>query len=326
MSHIGLDIGGANLKAADGCGRAVQVPFPLWKRPERLDDEIRSLLQSFGIVDRLAIAMTGELCDCFENKTAGVRHILASVAGAAPHAALRVWTTDGAFRSPEQVEAQPLRAAAANWLALSTFAGRFIPRGNALLIDLGSTTCDIIPMRDGRPQPLGRTDPARMASGELVYCGVRRTPLCAVFGLTKAAEWFATTEDVYVVLGDLPEDAHRADSADNRPITKANATARLARMECDEDWTWDRATAFARQARDAQVRRVAQSVMTVMRRLDGPVDGVVLAGAGEFLLPTILTAAGLGSATTISLAAELGQSLSTAACAHAVAVLAAEEP
>ena len=60
----------------------------------------------------------------------------------------------------------------------------------ALLLDLGSTTCDIIPIAYAHPQPFGRTDTARLKSGELVYCGVRRTPLCAVFGLTKAATFF----------------------------------------------------------------------------------------------------------------------------------------
>jgi probable H4MPT-linked C1 transfer pathway protein len=321
MNIVGLDIGGANLKAADGHGRAVQVPFALWKHPERLDDEVRALVRRFGDIDRLAVTMTGELCDCFASKAEGVRHILDSVGRAVPHVPLRIWTTDGDFRGRGQIE--PLRAAAANWLALATFAGRYLPHGNGLVIDLGSTTCDFISLKDGRPQPVGRTDPARLRSGELVYCGVRRTPLCAVFGLTKAAEWFATTEDVYVVLGDLPEDPGRSDSADNRPITKAHAAARLARMECDEAWTRERTLAFAGQARDLQVGRLAEGVA---QRTSGSLDGIVLAGAGEFLLPRVLAAAGLGGVRTISLAAELGPALSTAACAHAVAVLAAEEP
>lgn len=32
---IGLDIGGANLKASDGEHRSVSVPLHLWKQPER---------------------------------------------------------------------------------------------------------------------------------------------------------------------------------------------------------------------------------------------------------------------------------------------------
>jgi probable H4MPT-linked C1 transfer pathway protein len=240
---------------------------------------------------------------------------------------LRVWTTAGDFRARQQIEAEPLLAAAANWLALATYAGRFVPHGPGLLIDLGSTTCDIVPLLDGRPHPLGRTDSARLAAGELVYCGVRRTPLCAIFGLTKAAEWFATTADAYVILGDLPEEPDRTDSADGRPLTKTHAQARLARMECDEGaaWSWNQTLAFAGQVRDLQVRRIAQSVSQMTARLPGAVQGVVLAGAGEFLLPAVLHAASLDLPTRISLAATLGRDLSTAACAHAIAILAAEE-
>jgi len=67
--------------------------------------------------------------------------------------------------------------AAANWLALATYAGRLAPRGPAVLLDVGSTTTDVIPLQDGTPVPRGRTDPERLESKELVYTGVRRTPL-----------------------------------------------------------------------------------------------------------------------------------------------------
>lgn len=319
MTIVGLDIGGANLKAADGRGRAAQRPFPLWKHPERLTAELRELLGPFGPIDRVAVTMTGELCDCFASKSEGVRHILASVPGT-----FVVWTIDGQFASLETILADPLRAAASNWLALATYVGRHLPTGPGLLIDLGSTTCDLIPLLDGRPIPLGRTDPDRLASGELVYCGVRRTPLCALFGLELAAEWFATTEDVYVTLGDLPENPDRIDTADGRPVTKAFARARLARMECDEGWSPDRARDFASRARQRQVERIVRSVQRVVSRLPSPVSGIVSAGSGGFLIPAILAEAGLSGVSHVSLSDRLGADLSTAACAHAVAVLAEE--
>ena len=53
----------------------------------------------------------------------------------------------------------PLLAAASNWHALARFAGRYVPRGTGLLVDIGSTTCDIIPLVDGEPASGGRTDP-----------------------------------------------------------------------------------------------------------------------------------------------------------------------
>ena len=49
--------------------------------------------------------------------------------------------------------AQPQECVAVNWLALATFAGRFLPTGPGLLLDIGSTTSDLVPLQDGRPRP-----------------------------------------------------------------------------------------------------------------------------------------------------------------------------
>ena len=80
MSHkvIGLDVGGANLKVASTDGIAITRPFELWKHPKQLADELRRLASEIGRFEWIALTMTGELCDCFENKRTGVRHILAA--------------------------------------------------------------------------------------------------------------------------------------------------------------------------------------------------------------------------------------------------------
>src|SRR5258708_819144 len=126
----------------------------------------------------------------------------------------------------------PLQVAAANWLALATYAGRFVPEGPALLLDIGTTTTDIIPLFNGKPIPRGRTAPERLASCELVYTGVRRTPRCALMGSCGAAEFFAPTLDVHLILDFIAEDPADCNTADGRPATKTAAHARLARMMC----------------------------------------------------------------------------------------------
>ena len=52
---VGLDIGGANLKAASVGGPALSRRFALYRTPERLGDELRSLLGEFPKVTRLAV-------------------------------------------------------------------------------------------------------------------------------------------------------------------------------------------------------------------------------------------------------------------------------
>jgi probable H4MPT-linked C1 transfer pathway protein len=227
-----LDVGGANLKVAHSSGRACTQPFELWKNPGGLAEALTGLLERMPSADALAVTMTGELCDCYATKRQGVRAILDAVQLAAGSTPVHVWTTDGTFVNPVRARQEPLAAAAANWLALATFAGRYAARGSALLVDVGSTTTDIVPLRDGRPMPRGRTDPDRLRHRELLYTGVRRTPVAALLGASVAAELFATTLDVYLVLGEVPEDAADRGTADGRAATRRAARARLARMLC----------------------------------------------------------------------------------------------
>ena len=48
-SWIGLDIGGANIKAAHGSGSARTVPFEVWKRPEELPQAIGAIAATLPV-------------------------------------------------------------------------------------------------------------------------------------------------------------------------------------------------------------------------------------------------------------------------------------
>jgi probable H4MPT-linked C1 transfer pathway protein len=326
-SVLGLDIGGANLKAAhtDGCARL--QPFELWRHPAGLPAALRALIDAMPPADTLAVTMTGELCDCFETKRQGVRAILDAVATVAGSRRVRVWRSDARLVSVSEAQAAPLAAAAANWLALATFVGRYAPTGAALLIDIGSTTTDVIPLLNGRPVPRGRTDPERLRCHELVYTGVRRTPVCALLGASGAAELFATTLDVYLALGSLPEDPADRGTADGRPATREAAGARLARMLCadKESCTSDDIVNVAVRAHRAQMSAIEAAIGDVVRRQPEPPHTLCLAGAGEFLIrgvqPNVRELLG---ARIVSLMEQLGPASSEAACAHALAVLARE--
>jgi probable H4MPT-linked C1 transfer pathway protein len=326
LGVLGLDVGGANLKAAHTSGAARTRPFPLWQNPAALPDVLTVLVQSLPPADLLAVTMTGELCDCFESKRQGVAAILDAVQRAAGELPVLVWCTDGCFREPTQASAVPLLAAAANWLALATFAGRFAPGGPALLLDVGSTTTDIVPLLDGQPVPEGRSDPERLRSRELVYTGVRRTPVCALLGHNGAGELFATMLDVYLLLGDLAEEPQRLDTADGRPATRAAAHARLARMVCAdlETSSEQERLALARRVANRQQDVVASGIASVIPLLPGPPETVVLAGSGAFLAERAWQVVAESACRLIRLNAVLGVEISQAACAYAVALLAAE--
>lgn len=329
-SLLALDIGGANLKAADGTGFAASHPFALWQRPAELATALKRLIASAPPAETLAITMTGELADCFETKAQGVHHILRHVREAAGDGTVLVYLTDGSLVSPEAALRNPLLAAASNWHALASFAARYCATRCGLLMDIGSTTTDFIPIVDVRPRAAGETDTDRLAAGELVYTGVERSPVCAVIDalpwrarqVPVAQELFATTRDAYLMLGDLPEEAGDCRTADGRPATQDAARNRLARMICADRDQFDHedALAAAQAVARAQLSRLGIAARGVLRRMSEPPSTIVLSGQGEFVgrrLCERLSIPGI-----VSLKAELGSLVSRAAPAHALAVIA----
>src|SRR5262245_62225593 len=192
---LGLDVGGANVKAATADGRAWSEPFALWKNPDGLAAVLAETVTRFPDAESLAVTMTGESCDCYETKREGVSRILDAVAEVADGRDVRVWSTAGRFVSADAARNQPVKVASANWHALATCLGRFVPTGVGLLIDIGSTTTDLILIADGKLEARGWTDAERLQSGELVYTGVRRTAVFALVTDGTAAEFFATMHD-----------------------------------------------------------------------------------------------------------------------------------
>lgn len=332
-SVLGLDIGGANLKAADGQGWAHSVPFALWRAPGQLAAALAELVSCSPAVDLLAVTMTGELCDCFPTKAEGVRQIISAAEQAAAGRPLQLYLIDGRLVSADEAREVPHLAAASNWHALARFACRYLRGDAGLLVDIGSTTADIVPLVAGRPRPRAVDDTGRLACGELVYTGVGRTPICAVVRhlpwrggqCPVAAELFATTADAYVALGELPEDPSATWTADGRPLTVEFSRARLARMLCADtaQFTWEDALAAARHIRSEQLAQLSVALRQATEaRQPGPTS-FVLGGQGEFLAREAL-AATAADGEVVSLADELGPEVSRCAPAHALAVLAEE--
>lgn len=335
MTVLGLDIGGANLKAAASDQRSAAEPFPLWKEPERLPDRLRVLISRFADCDQVAIVMTGELADCYPTKADGVRRIVSAVVAAAGARRVGFWCTAGRFLTSDAARSETQSVAAANWHALSTWAGRLAPTGSAVLIDIGTTTTDIIPLLDGRPCARGLTDPERLRSRELVYTGVRRTPLCALSPTAPwddetigvAAELFATSLDVYLLLGDIPENPADSETANGGPATRAAAQDRLARMVCGDrhEVNGQRSMELARWFAERQRHQIAEAVWTVIGRTASPVGTVITSGSGEFLARRVVAGMPeLVQSHLISLGETLSPEVASAACALAVAQLATE--
>ena len=332
VSRLALDIGGANIKVAHSSGAGHTHRYALWKQPEKLASVLSDLGSRFPLADAIALTMTAELCDCFATKREGIHHVLDAVQSAFPRKAVEVWGLDSEFHPVASVRTNPSLAAASNWLALATAAAGIAARGIGLLIDVGSTTTDLIPLVDGLVKAEGRTDTERLVTGELVYAGVRRTPLCALgchlphrgraTGL--AAELFATTHDIYLIRGEIDPDPNDTDTADGRPATVEWARDRLARMvgADREGFAHDDAARLADAADEALVARLVEAANRACLRRFGRPEIVIIAGSGEFLSRRVAERVVAAGGRVVSLAESWGPGPSRWACAHALLVLA----
>ena len=328
---IGWDIGGVNTKIArvenGALLHARSHPYEIQQDPLALAPLLRALANAVGVSedDHHAVTMTAELSQMFRTKREGVAFVLAAMTKAFPSASLHVFTVNGRFLSRADALNEPLAVAASNWAATATIVALDHP--NALLIDIGTTTTDIIPIVHARPAALGTTDPARLASGELVYAGALRTPVEAIvqhvpLGASLAgvsAESFALIGDVHVWRGDLAPDDYSVAAPDERPASREFAGERIARVVCaDREMLDDRAiSAIADAVADAQVDLIGRAIARVRER-HTTLRTAVVTGLGAFIATRAARQAGL---SVIQLADALGTDGARCAPAAAVALL-----
>jgi probable H4MPT-linked C1 transfer pathway protein len=347
---VGWDIGGAHVKAclvdagaSADVGSALhdvaQWPCPLWQGLHHLDAALAQARsrwpQAWEAHTQHVATMTGEMVDLFANREDGVRRLSAQLAeGLGP--SLRLYAGAGAGRwvTPQQAALHWRAIASANWRATAeAVAARF---ADAVLIDIGSTTTDLVVLRGGRIVAADASDAQRLASGALVYQGVVRTPLCALaqrvpFGgeprVNVMNELFASTADVYRLTGELDPAHDQQASADNAPKDLAATRQRLARMigrdagdTPEADWL-----ALARFWRGAQRDEIAGQLARVVADAglgaDAPVVG---AGCGDFLAAEIAERAGRPyrrfAGDVVPLAGPAGLAAWAQVCAPAVAL------
>lgn len=295
---VGWDLGGAHLKAvlADGDGRiagAWQVPCTLWRGLEHLTAAIDQMRPQLERESRHGLTMTGELVDLFDSRADGVGQLASTAAQCFAGRDLRIYAGPDGFRPVADVARHWRSVASANWHASAALAAARLKQG--LFVDVGSTTSDLVPFRDGRVEHVGYSDEERLTSEELVYTGVTRTPVMALAerlpfgGATQLvmAEYFATVADVHRLTGELPGDADQQATADGRGKSDVESARRLARMlGRDADpadlMPWRR---LAWHLSERQSEKLAAAAGRILSRgvlaEDAPVIG---AGVGRFLV------------------------------------------
>lgn len=301
-SVSGWDIGGAHIKVAKASGarlisQVYQAPCQLWRGLDQLHASIDAIKEEFDFSgSMLAITMTGELVDYFSSRKEGTCRIAGEIEKRFSEKEICYFAGARGFVNAGEITRVYRQVASANWLASANFIATQLK--DALFIDIGSTTTDVINIKDHQVMNEGYTDAERLYAQELVYCGVVRTP---VFALCRAApvedrfipvinEYFANSADLYRLTGELPRYADMGNTPDGRGRDDMSSAVRLARMfGCDaipEELTLWRSV--AEYIREQQIQMIIDACRKRLsgagQSLDIPIAG---AGAGRFLVQDI---------------------------------------
>lgn len=272
MLSLGIDIGGANTKAVSFTDDVIENEWlehiPLWKGTDKLYNFLEDLQESVN-PHTVGITMTAELCDIFESKKKGARKIVKKGTEIFQSENIFYLSKDGVLLPPNRALKSIEKLSASNWMASGLLVGRKF--SNCLLIDIGSTTTDLIPIKDGKPAPEGWTDFERLQTKELVYTGLLRTPppyLKSTISLNDteigiASEYFANMADVYRVLDILEEENYTCETPDGRGKDKENCKRRIARLVCSdlEEIGEDTVKKIARKVHHAQINQIRNAIV-----------------------------------------------------------------
>lgn len=299
MKIAGFDIGGANtdlgiVDFVDGEIKNIEVDFaylPMWSRNDDLCEVLIELIEKIcpiSEIDAVGISMTAELVDAYDTKKEGVLDIVDKCEKIfdCPVAYVGI---DGMMDESE-IRKDPLKAAAANWIATAQIAT--LISDNCIFIDTGSTTTDIIPIKDGRECAIGKSDFDRSATGELVYTGTLRTNLASFLDYVElkgkeyrvASELFAQTADVYTVLGLIEDKDYVCDTFDGEGKSKTDCARRIARIVCAdlEMLSMDDIVEMSEFIHQKQVEQIAEGLKQVVETQN--LDLIVTTGLGKDIL------------------------------------------
>lgn len=299
---LGWDIGGANIKAAwlPPASRAMVTvrtasrPFEIWHGA----DQLQAILQNLAAAvtpeppQAMALTMTAELADVFRTKREGVLFVLQSVRDAFPEYPCSVLSLSGEFVPAQAAQRTPLDFAASNWVATALYLSRQFP--HCIMVDVGSTTTDIIPILAGKVSSRGKTDLERLIAGELVYTGLLRTHLASIVHAVPvggqfcpvSSEYFAISGDVHLILGHIQPQDYDCPTPDGRPASLESARARLARLVCadSEMLAQEAIDRIADYIYQQQLAQIGRALSQVLSQLPGSRQVPVVAlGAGAFI-------------------------------------------
>ncbi len=303
VNVLGLDIGGANTKAAflksqNGTVKEIETLleyFPIWKdgkdKLPKVLEKLKTKLTGTKTVDGVGVTITAELSDAYRTKKGGINHVLDCVCHVFGGVPLFVLDVEANLLSVEKARREPYRVASANWAATGWMVSKLVK--DCVVVDVGSTSTSIIPIMDGKIATKGKTDLEKLQNGELVYSGSLRTNVATIVDkipvkgkMTRvSSELFSQSGDVHLLLGNITEKEYTAETCDGRGKTRNETASRLARVVCaDTDMlTEQEIRGMAKFVYGKQVEQIADGLKQVSDRIKQAKMAVVTGLGREFL-------------------------------------------
>ena len=296
-TYIGWDIGGAHLKMAsiDHAGAvnfANQLATPLWKGLDSLENTMSKMHKQIT-QDSVthSITMTAELADIFKDRKSGVEEITGFLGSHFDKEDFQFYAGNSGLIKADEANSYVADIASANWHATASFVAQNIDEG--VLVDIGSTTTDIIPFASRQLLNTAYTDYERLRDNELVYSGIIRTPVMAVVNKifcdgqwqNIATENFSTMSDIYRLTGELNELDDMMPTADGAGKTPCDSARRLARMiglDLEDENDIYPFMEMARHITDSHLEIINKSLSKILSLHKS--NCLVGAGAGRFLV------------------------------------------
>ena len=297
IEFLGIDIGGAHIKIVglDKQKKIILVKyikFYFWKNKAKLFkffDFINSISTPHT---KIGITLTAELCDIFETRIDGFKKIY--------NECKRLKNKFFFYTSSKEVftvKSNTKKIISMNWHA----TGKFISKNlsNAVIVDFGSTTTDIICIKNKIIKNLSFDDFSRLKNNELIYTGLTRTPIFGIMnelslnGINYPVipEFFSSMSDVYRINKSLDKILDIDDTADN---TEKNLNQSFIRVARNFGFDFDKSNKellkkISRKLINCQMNKIAVSLDKLIIKFNmSKKVPIVLCGIGNKVLRNFL--------------------------------------
>lgn len=348
---LGLDIGGANTKAALVKFKNSEISesfsyiesFPFWEKnfdeiPQMFEKIISILVDkhlNLKDIDYIAVTITAEISDAFQTKREGILAIISALDKVFDKKKMFFINNSGKFLDYTCAKSDFSTIAAANWVSTSLFLGQFISQ--CILIDAGSTTIDIIPILNSVPVAKGKNDISRMVNHELIYTGGLRATIPSITHFVPyegkliriSFEKFALVSDVHLILNHISENEYINDTADSRSKSIEDCYARLARIICMdiETISKEELNGIAEYVYKQQLKLISSEIQEFMKHLifkypefkENPLF-VITGLSADFLVKNVLESLGYNNIKKYENITEIPDRISSSAFAVAGAL------